>query len=55
MSSARNDMRSIVLSVLVGARARWAVMKPKDRLGVVRHMRAIADVLERAIAEDKTP
>lgn len=47
--SARHDMRILVLNVLVGARARWEVMSLKDKQGLVRHMRAIADSLERQI------
>lgn len=47
--SARNDMRMLVIGVLVGARDRWARMTIRDKQGLVKHMRAIANMIEVAI------
>lgn len=47
-----NDMRALVLNVLVGARARWGQLSIRDQQGLVKHLRAIADCIERSVGRE---
>ena len=42
----RHEMRMVVLAVLVKARERWPHLTKRDRIALVKHMRAIAGHLE---------
>jgi hypothetical protein len=44
-----HHMRMLVLSVLGGVRACWTGLTIRDKQKVVRHMRVIADLIERSI------
>jgi hypothetical protein len=52
VGSPRHDMRMLVLNVLVGARARWDQLSVADKQKVVRHLRSIANLIEKAVGGD---
>lgn len=48
-------MRMLVIGILTGVRERWETMNDQDKLKTVSHMRAIANVIEKSVANKTKP